>query len=357
MGKKLVEMTSTKQEPNDFLTLDELADMASVPATEDMPEGLREMLRANSGPFVDSTSPPKLDFTTVEVPGVPGMWRVVDNDHERLLTALPGREQTELTADDVVEAEGGVSGTEAYRPPWAPLEHMPRLTPFRADGELFFEPRAVEETNRLAYPQRTVGIVLSSNGMRGSGVLVGPNLMLTAGHLAPWGQGSWNMEFIPAFREGHRPFGSSFVETYRGFNTGSEVSGKDYVICKLYNPLGNALGWMGTKSFGNEDEYYRRRYLSSGYPGSFGTRPAVEFDMGIRDIDNDSPGIELEFALRADVGPGWSGGPLWLPAEGPSVAGIYSGRETDELDPRRHVFGGGGGMVDLVRFGMANWRP
>jgi V8-like Glu-specific endopeptidase len=338
------------------MTLDELAESAPVPATGDMPEELREMLDSNSGPFVRSASPPKLDFATAEVPGAPGMWRIIDNDDEELHTTIPGREQTELTADDVTEAEG-VSGTDGYRPPWVPLEHLPRLTPFRADGGLFFEPRAVEETNRLAYPQRTVGIVFSSNGFRGSGVLVGPNLLLTAGHVAPWGQSPWSMEFIPAFREGNRPFGSSFVEAYRGFNTTGEVSGKDYVICKLFNPLGNAVGWMGTTSFGNEDEYYRRRYTSSGYPGSFGSRPAVEFDMGIRDIDNDSPGIELEFALRADVGPGWSGGPLWLPAEGPAVAGIYSGTEKDELDPRRHVFGGGGGMVDLVKFGLANWRP
>jgi hypothetical protein len=151
------------------------------------------------------------------------------------------------------------------------------------------------------------------------------------------------MEFVPAFREGDRPFGSSFVEAYRGFNVGSDVSGKDYVICKLYNPLGNALGWMGTTSFGsNEDEYYRRRYVSTGYPRSFGARPAVEFDMGIRDIDSDSPGIELEFALRADLGPGWSGGPLWLPGEGPAVAGVLSGTEKDEFDPTRHVFAGGG---------------
>ncbi|MCE6997113.1 hypothetical protein LZG04_20240 [Saccharothrix sp. S26] len=337
------------------MTLDELAEAAPVAATREMPEELREMLDSNSGPFVRSASPPRMDFGAVEVPGAPGMWRIVANDDEELHTALPGREQTELTSADArVEA---VAGTAGHRPPWVPLEHLPRLAPFRADGRLFFEPRAIEEPNRLAYPQRTVGIVLSSDGFRGSGVLVGPNLMLTAGHVAPWGQSPWSMEFIPAFREGDRPFGSSFVETYRGFNTHGEVSGKDYVICKLYNPLGTALGWMGTKSFGDEDEYYRRRYLTSGYPGSFGSRPAVEFDLGVRDIDDDSPGLELEFALRADVGPGWSGGPLWLPAEGPAVAGIYSGRETDELDPRRHVFGGGGGMVDLVKFGLANWRP
>lgn len=102
------------------------------------------------------------------------------------------------------------------------------------------------------------------------------------------------MEFIPAYRAGARPFGGSFVQSYRGYNTRPEVNGHDYVICKLYTPLGRSLGWMGAQSWGNEDEYYRRRYASSGYPGSFGTRPAVELDMGLRDIDNDSPGKELD---------------------------------------------------------------
>jgi hypothetical protein len=98
-------------------------------------------------------------------------------------------------------------------------------------------------------------------------------------------------------------------------------------------------------------------YNSSGYPGHFQERMAIELDMGLRDIDNDDPGLELEFALRADLTEGWSGGPLWLPNEGPGprVMGIASGYETDVLDPERFVFVGGKGMVDLVREGAATW--
>jgi hypothetical protein len=39
------------------------------------------------------------------------------------------------------------------------------------------------------------------------------------------------------------------------------------------------------------------------------------------------------------------------------VVGVLSGSEKDELDPRRAVFAGGSGMMDLIRFGLANWRP
>ncbi|WP_408011195.1 hypothetical protein ACJROX_13280 [Pseudalkalibacillus sp. A8] len=80
--------------------------------------------------------------------------------------------------------------------------------------------------------------------------------------------------------------------------------------------------------------------------------------MGLRDIDNDSPGKELEFshAGHPDIRHGWSGGPLWLPIER-KVVGICSGSEKEGLDPRFIVYSGGNGMVDLVKFGQDNWHP
>jgi hypothetical protein len=167
------------------------------------------------------------------------------------------------------------------------------------------------------------------------------------------------MEFIPALRQGDpnpRPFGSSFISQYRGYNRPSDVFGYDYVVCQLYSPLGQALGWMGAQSWGNEDEYEARDYTSSGYPAAFGGRPAVQFSVGIRDIDNDNPGKELE-TVEYTTG-GWSGGPLWFFAgQSPTVVGVLSGAETDGLDPRRDVYAGYKAMIDLVKFGLDNWRP
>ncbi|BAD56876.1 hypothetical protein NFA_20300 [Nocardia farcinica IFM 10152] len=275
---------------------------------------------------------------------------------KELVHAIPGQEQHALNPAEAPARGDAV--TAPYCPPWATYAEPTVAETFSLDGQTFYEPLVHEEPNPMLYPMCTVGIVFNSNGKRGSGVLVGPNLLLTAGHVAPWGASNWSMEFIPAFRNGDRPFGSSFVQSYWGYNPGGDVpTGYDYVICKLYNPLGNALGWMGSQSWGDEDEYYNRRYVSSGYPGSYGQRPAVELDMGIRDIDNDSPGKELEFALRADLGPGWSGGPLWVHTANPFVVGVCSGQEKDGLDPTRLVFAGGKGMVDVVRHGLTDMRP
>lgn len=78
--------------------------------------------------------------------------------------------------------------------------------------------------------------------------------------------------------------------------------------------------------------------------------------MGIRDIDDDSPGIELETVIYTTGG--WSGGPLWFfSGSDPIVVGVLSGEETDGLDPRRDVYAGYRAMVELVQFDHDHWRP
>lgn len=277
----------------------------------------------------------------------------IPDDVKNLLQVIPGQDQSELSPPE--EQPAAESQTEPFCPAWATPANPASDESFTIGGYSFIAPAVHEEPNPMLYPMCTVGIVFSSNGHRGSGVLVGPNLLLTAGHTAPWGAAQWSMEFVPAYRNGSRPFGSSFIQSYHGYNTNGNVTGYDYIICRLFNPLGNALGWMGSASFSNDDDYYNKRFTSSGYPGSYGERPAVELNMGVRDIDNDSPGKELEFALRAGLGPGWSGGPLWHHIANPYVVGVLSGQEKDGLDPTRLVYSAGSALVDLVRFGQKNW--
>jgi V8-like Glu-specific endopeptidase len=199
---------------------------------------------------------------------------------------------------------------------------------------------------------------------QGSGVLVGPNLVLTAGHVPPWNDGptTWSMEFIPAYRRNDpsnpEPYGRSFVETFRGYKPPEpfEPTGYDYALLKLAQPLGNALGWMGVQWSPNENWYLGRDHNSSGYPGTFSGRQAVQYGLRIVDIDNDLPGIELETVTYASGG--WSGGPLWYyDGANPMIVGTVSGFETDVLDPQRDVHSGYKAMVDLVQFGLDNWQP
>ncbi len=295
-------------------------------------------------------------MTTDTTPTTHAIVPEMPDDIRELLTAIPVQTVTavESVSSAHLTTKKRALSTDGYIPPWARLQTPKVIAEFTVGTQTFLEPLVHEEPNPLVYPMCTVGYLTTSNNSQGSGVLVGPNLLLTAAHMVPWGVSGWWMRFAPAYRLGNEPLGVSYVQNIRGYSDGG-VTGHDYAICQLYNPLGKALGWMGARSFGRDDDYYNRRYVSSGYPGTYGGRPAVELDMGIRDIDNDSPGEELEFALRNDLTHGWSGGPLWLPNEGPSVVGVCSGSEKDGLDPTRIVYAAGSPMVDLVKYGLATW--
>jgi hypothetical protein len=342
-------------------SLDTLVATPPVAATAEMPADIKAMIAAGAAIYVKADRKPTLDLVVEPAPGAAGYWRVTAKGLD-LLTEVPGHKAEQLEPAVAAPAvkqgkEPAMLVTEGHRPPWIAEELMPRLVPFRTESGIAMEPLAIEEGRRLQYPWCTVGRVRNSLGRQGTGVMVGPNLMMTAGHVAPWGQSPWWMEFTPAFRAGdaNPPFGVSFVSQYRGFNPNGSVTGTDYVVCRLMQPLGRAVGWMGSRWWSNDDEYERRTYVSHGYPGTFAGRMAAEFDIRLADIDNDSPGLELEIPLRPDIGPGWSGGPLWLPGEGNTVVGIRSGREKDFLDPTRGVYAGGRALVDLVKFGLANW--
>jgi len=76
----------------------------------------------------------------------------------------------------------------------------------------------------------------------GTGTLVGPNLMLTASHIAPWDvDGCW-MRFVPAYQDGSGPFGDSFVRQFRGVKSPDDQH--DYIICDLYTHPARESRWL-----------------------------------------------------------------------------------------------------------------
>jgi hypothetical protein len=264
--------------------------------------------------------------------------------------------------DELAEYADGPD-TPAFRPPWLALEHLPRIRPAlipRLVGAAATHVTTIGESTTAAWPWTTPGkLFMDRPGQSwvGSGVLVGPRLLLTASHAVPWGTSDSTIRFVPAYRNGNDPrFGDAYVLSWRGVQNTSNVTGLDYVICQLDRRIGDVAGWMGSYRSSDDDFYYDRDWTSVGYPVSFagGERPAVEAPLRVADIDDDGDGLEIEtykFALG-----GWSGGPLfgWVDGQ-PRVVGIESGYETDFLDPTRTVFAGGQHLVDLVKYGLANW--
>jgi hypothetical protein len=324
--------------------------------------------------FVESAEEPDIAVRCERVADTENLWSVKVRSPAGQVRPLPtGRDHGALDRTSLRAEMAARPRPAAYRPPWLAVDYFPRVAPRRVLTSATLVPGlggrgipslTIHHQLSRAWPWCTVGRVFWGTGQRfarersGTGVLVGRNLLLTASHLAPWGQppGTWWMEFVPGYDYPTEPFGRSYVESFHGVSNTDDVTGVDYVICKLYTKLGDTCGWMGSQSFGDEDRYYDGEWTSVGYPETFvgGEWPAVEFAIGVRDIDDDGDGLELETVDFTDHG--WSGGPLWGWIDNePRVIGVCSGREKDALDPRRSVFAGGGAMVDLVRFGIANW--
>jgi hypothetical protein len=303
--------------------------------------------------------------------------------------ACEGQSGEDTRLEEVPRAERGkLEGSDPFQPPWINLTYLPQLVPFRPRTRrragvtpfprattlllLGSTPMRMLDARLLptcGYPYSTIGRVESGFGSEfdrprtsGTGVLVGPNMLLTATHLMQWDHPpeGWWMRFVPGFVSGLEPYGHSYVQTVHGYRAQAHPHGLDYVLGRLYTPLGKRVGWMGSQSFGDEDRYSDRRWISVGYPSIYmnGLEPAMEINIDIDDIDNDdNDSKELEVDYNDAFGGGWSGGPLfgWIDDQ-PRVIGVKSGWEVDGYDPARGVFAGGGPMVDLVKYGWANWQ-
>jgi V8-like Glu-specific endopeptidase len=198
--------------------------------------------------------------------------------------------------------------------------------------------------------------------MTGTAALVGPNLILTAGHMAPWGADPWMVQFIPAYYEGSSILGSSvysYVEHYRG-NSGADSKAWDHALMKLYDPLGNSVGWLGTRSY--DDNWNDLNvWTMVGYPGAIAgaEEPSWQGGISFHDDDEDGDAMELE-TDNGDSTPGDSGGPYFAQwSDGPHIVGVDSGGEEEYQFPfstqDNNIAAGGKALVDLVKWGYANW--
>lgn len=225
-----------------------------------------------------------------------------------------------------------------------------------------------------AYPWRCAGRVLfwSPPGFfwdpptgSGTAALVGPNMVVTSSHMIPAGVSSFTAIFLPGLFDSKRSFDQfSYVKTWRQYLPYDQ--GSDIAIMRLHSPIGEQLGWFGTKTYDDswEDGNYWTRIGYAPIPekGSSGTRPNRVLNFPIID-DDGSYGVELEY--RSDASPGDSGGPVFAWWDGsPHIVGVHSGGES-EFDlgafgrffvALNNVAAGGPALPDLVNWGWANWR-
>jgi V8-like Glu-specific endopeptidase len=290
--------------------------------------------------------------------------------------------------------EGGLSRTEpgslkpagdhlnAYCPDWADRIFHPKLSPRnlptpmrRRDGRrvrphFIFGPDSRQPFFPTGYPLQCIGRLFVWNDasnpnwwVSGTATLVGKNVIVTAGHLMPWGSSSWKALFVPAYFNGSSTLGASvyaYCEAYQGYNPSGRPTAHDYAVLKLYDNLGDALGHFGCQSY--DDNWNDGNYWTMiGYPGDVANaqQPSMQSGISFHDDDEDDDGMELESDNNAST-PGDSGGPYWhYWSDGfPYVVGVDSGGEEEIQFPTtqfNNIAAGGPALTNLIGWAKATW--
>jgi V8-like Glu-specific endopeptidase len=327
----------------------------------------------------DSKKRPEVNIESVESRDK-YVWKVEVPVNDHLRGARPGLTLERHPAEKFLKEVNDDVSFKAHRPDWIDALPLPRLILDKAarsmrrfDGRRT-EPLWVYDNARYAFqdsswPWGLVGRIFNNEGFSGTGALIGDRTVITAGHMVPWNStaaGSWWMKFVPAYFNGTSLFGAgveSYVSDARGYNTGGNVTGYDWAVLRLYEPLGQSLGYFGYNSY-STDWNDLGVWSNIGYPGDIDNAEEPAFQQGftINDTDGDSNGGEELETENCDLNHGNSGGPSfawWNNGTDPRIVGVVSGQETEYQFPfstrNDNVFASGDGFVNMCAWGRANW--
>ncbi|MEX5306106.1 trypsin-like serine protease [Kocuria sp. CPCC 205258] len=374
--RRLTQFVGDRDAP---VPLDEVYRRPPVPASAPPPEELARM-RSNRTLYVPNqpgSDNRALQPSPAGPDGPEGYMQLeVPVEGEFPLGALPGRAALRESPQEIVESTDPTVSYSSYRPEWQDVSYTPR--PLPGNGEppamrringrpvrplYVFPPEDRQQYRDNAWPWGLVGRITTSGGWSGSGALVGDRTVITAGHVVPWGQSSWWMKFTPAYYDGqslHGPGVESYVSDTRGFDTAGDVTGYDWAVLRLYQPLGKSLGYFGYNGYSG-DWQGKPYWTLLGYPGAIanGQRPSYQSASSVFDDDSDSNGGQ-ELETRADATPGNSGGPYfgWW-GQDARVIGVVSGQEEDYIFPfgseKGNVMAAGSGFTNLIAWARTNW--
>ena len=171
--------------------------------------------------------------------------------------------------------------------------------------------------NSIVYITDTIGGL----NFQGSGVLLSPDEVLTASHVVySTGIGTaTNVKVSPGYGNGVAPFGtfSGVVTHYNPVNDAGDFitlsdTSQDYAIIHLTSPVPSAVGTMSLGA-----DFTNGLVTVSGYPA--GVAAQVDRPEAI------STYLTYNILSGLGVGPGSSGGPIWIGGtSNPTVVGLVS---------------------------------
>ncbi len=336
-----------------------------------------EALASRQREYIRSTSEdePRVEVSRVEQGDQSDLWQVdIPIDRTTAAGAMYG--QTGMRRDPeefLAEIDPNVD-FRSYRPEWTDSLPAPRVLPDEVASPMVrldrrrlvrpfwtrFPPEERQVYRDASWPWGLACKIFTNTGAQGSGALIGDRLVVTAGHMVP-PDGSWWIRVVPDYYDGASLHGAgvqSYVSDWRGFRQ-SNVTGYDWAVLRLYEPLGRWLGFFGFNGY--DDDWEDRPYWTAvGYPGAIasGARPSRQFGVSVFDDDSDSNGGQ-ELETSADMSPGNSGGPMfgWWGSD-PRVIGVVSGEEFDwdVFDGEwGNVVAAGSGFTNLISWGRTNW--
>jgi glutamyl endopeptidase len=190
----------------------------------------------------------------------------------------------------------------------------------------------VRVTNNQIYPWRCICslLITANTGAQylGTGWLVSPRLVLTAGHCVYMAdEGGWvtQIEVIPGRNGDQRPFNSAIARDFRSVSGWTQDNDSDYdyggILLPADKRYGEQLGWFGYASRG--DDYLRGLTLNlAGYPGDGGKAPnnvdGTQWynSRGVKEV------LEKQLTYEIDTYGGQSGAPVWEMASDGSRYGV-----------------------------------